>query len=276
MLAERAAAAGRVADDTMVLVMLRDFGTPAEVAARYRPPGVVIISAERTRSFAMLSLGGVALQWALTLPGVFAGQSVAVWWFSWGLGAFWWPGLMVTFALLAAGLRQRGWWRPAWRPRTVDPDRINRTTMIFGLVGFAVGVGFMICLPWIAGALPEPLAQVFAFDPGFLQQRAWPVLLLWLGVFAIRATVCVQGRWKSQTRRLEVVFGLVWVVLIIWWIVADDIFQSSSTNDGAKDALALIALFVVADLLFRTYRRRRPIRLPHAGWASDVNQRITW
>lgn len=74
MLADRALSEDKAADDAMVLAMLREFGTPADIAARYRPPGVVIIPAEHTKSFALLSIGGVGLQWALTLPRVFEGQ----------------------------------------------------------------------------------------------------------------------------------------------------------------------------------------------------------
>jgi hypothetical protein len=262
MLADRAATAGKPVDDAMVLAILRDFGTPAEVAARYRTPGVVIIPAEQTRSFAVLSIGGVVLQWALTLPAVFAGQPLTTWWFSWGLGAFWWPGLMAVFALLAAGLRQRGWWQPAWRPRMVDADRVHRAAMIFGLAWFVIGVAFMTSLPWLAATLPGPLAAVFAFDPDFLQQRAWPVLLLWFGVFAIRAAVCAQGRWRPLTRRLDMVFGVAWVALLVWWIVAGDIFQSGPTSEGARAALGLVVLFIVVDLVVKLYRRRVPIRLP--------------
>ncbi len=39
MLDDHAQTAGRAADDAMVLGVLREFGTPAEIAARYRPPG---------------------------------------------------------------------------------------------------------------------------------------------------------------------------------------------------------------------------------------------
>ncbi len=262
MLADRAAASDKMSDDARVLAMLRDFGTPAEIAARYRPPGIVIIPAEQTRSFALLSMGGVALQWALTLPGVFAGKPLATWWLSWGLGALWWPGLMVMLALLAAGLRRMVRWQPVWRPRTVDPDRINRTVMIFGLAWFAVGTAFVISLPWIVVALPEPLTQVFAFDQGFLQQRAWPVLLLWLGAFAVRATACSQGRWMALTRRLDTAFVLAWAALLVWWIASGDIFQAKPTNDGAKATLGLVAVIIVVELAVKWYRRRTPIRLP--------------
>lgn len=262
MLADRATTTGRPADDAMVLGMLREFGTPVDVAARYRPPGFIIIPEQQTRSFALLSVGGVALQWALTLPAVFAGQPLVVWWFSWGLGAFWWPGFMVMLALLSAGLHQRRWWQPAWRPRLVDVDRINRAAMIFALVCFAIGVAFMIGLPWIADALPGLLAQVFAFDPDFLQQRAWPALVLWCGVFAIRVWACTQGRWMPLTRRLDTLFALAWVALLVWWMVAGDIFQSDATDDGAKGALGLVVLFIGLDLLVKLYRRRPSIRPP--------------
>jgi len=97
MLAGRAADAGRAPDDAMVLAMLREFGTPAEVAARYTAPGLVIIPSEQTRSFTLATLLGVSLQWALSLPEVFDGRkSAAAWWLSWGLGALWWPGFMAT------------------------------------------------------------------------------------------------------------------------------------------------------------------------------------
>ncbi|MHB1056334.1 MAG: hypothetical protein ACYC0F_00445 [Rhodanobacter sp.] len=265
MLADRSQAAGRPADDAMVLAMLRDFGTPAEVAARYKPPGMVIIPAEQTRSFALSSVIGVVLQWALTLPRVFAGQPLAAWWLSWGLGALWWPGLLVMIALLAAWLRHMGWFQPAWKPRTVDPDRVNRGAMAAGLAGGVIGAAFMTCLPWLAGLMPDPLARVFAFDPGFLRQRAWPVLPLWLGVFAIQAAVLSGGRWSSLTRRLDIAFSVGFIALLAWWLAAGDIFQARLTDDGAKGALGLVVLIIVVDLACKLYRQRTRIRFPQVA-----------
>ena len=180
MLDERAQAAGQAPDDAMVLAMLREFGAPADIAARYRAPGFVILPPEQTRSFAWLSLGGIALQWALTLPRVAEGQSITAWWLTWGLGAFWWPGFLSMMALFAAWIRQ---WRttpPAWSPRDVDPDRVHRGAMAFGLTWYAIGVALMICLPWIAAQLPEPFPRLFVYDPDFLRTRAWLIVLLWV------------------------------------------------------------------------------------------------
>jgi len=266
MLADRAESAGTPADDAMVLAMLREFGTPAQVAERYHPAGTLIIPATQTRSFALFAFGGVALQWALTLPRVFGGgQPLVAWWFSAGLGALWWPGLMVMSALVAALVRTRGW-QPAWRPRLVDPDRVNRPVMLFGLVWFALGVALMVSLPWIAPMLPGPLPQVFAFDDGFLSGRAWPVLLLWSGTFALQLAAYAQGRWSTLTRRLSMLSSLAWAALLVWWIAVGGMFQARATDDGARGALGLVVLIIVIELAYRLYRARPSMRrLPATG-----------
>jgi hypothetical protein len=255
MLDGRAAAAGHAADDAMVLAMLREFGTPAEVAARYRQPGMVIIPAEQTRTFAVLSLVGVGLQWALTLPRVFQGQPIVAWWFSWGLGSLWWPGFLFMMALAAAGVRALGLPRLAWRPRDVDSERIHRGAWALGLAGCVVGAVFMACLPWIVKQLPGPLPQVFAFDPEFLHRRAPFVLPLWLLAFANLGVVYRQGRWSDLTRRLEIAINLAFAVLLCWWLLDGAMFQAEPTNNGARGGIALVTIAISVDALLRMYRR---------------------
>ena len=264
MLEEQARTEGRAADDAMVLALLRGFGTPAEVAARYRPPGMVIIPEDQTRSFALTSLIGVGLQWGLTLPHVFQGGSLTTWWFTWGLGALWWPGFMVMGALAVAWLHRIGVLESTWRPRTVDPDRVNRAAMGFGLAWFAIGAVFMTCLPWLAGAMPHPLSQVFAVDPDFLHARAWPALLLWAGGFTVMAMALVQGRWTPRLRVLEIGFALAWLALLGWWLVAGNVFLAKPTNDGFRGAIGLVMLFIAVDVAMKLYRRRAQIRMPAA------------
>ncbi|MCX7512309.1 hypothetical protein [Frateuria sp. STR12] len=262
MLDDRAQREGRAADDAMVLGLLHDFGTPAGIAARYRPPGLVIIPAEQTRSFALLSLGGIGLQWALTLPRVFQGQPASAWWFSWGLGSLWWPGFLVMMALVAVGVRELGLARPAWRPRGVDPDRIDRKTFGIGFAWFVIGAVFMTCLPWIIGQLPDPLPRVFAFDPAFLRWRAPPVVLLWLLAFVNLGVVYRQGRWSPPTRWLEIGIHLAFLALLAWWLADGALFLARSTNDGARGGIALAALFIALDLVLKLYRRRTRIHPP--------------
>lgn len=265
MLADRAESQGRAADDAMVLAMLRDFGAPADIAARYRPPGRVIIPAEQTKSFALWSMGGLVLQWALTFPGFSDHKPLMAWWFTWGLGAFWWPGFMVTMSLIATLVRDRGWLPSAWTPRTVDADRINRNAVILGLVWSVLGAGFVLCLPWIVDRLPGVLPQVFAFDAEFLRARAWPVLVLWLAHFAVYGALLKQGRWSPLLRRIETIATLAWIALLAWWISAGNIFQAPNTNEGARGALALVIFFIVLGLVVSLYQQRTRIRTPNAA-----------
>jgi hypothetical protein len=262
MLADRAASEGRAVDDAIVLAMLRDFGTPADVAARYRAPGTVIIPAEQTRSFALWSVIGVGLQWALTLPRVFEGQPIVQWWFSWGLGSLWWPGFLVMAALIASGLRALGWFKPKWNPRIVDPERVQRAPMTIGLVWFAIGVVFMVCLPWFVTMMPAHLSEAFALDPNFLRQRAPFALPLWIADFALMTIALRQGRWMPTTARLRSITGIAWIALLSWWIAAGDIFRSALANETTRGALALVILIIVATIGYELVRRKLRIKVP--------------
>lgn len=263
MLAERAEASGRSADDAMVLAMLREFGTPAEVAARYRPPGVALIPAEETRSYALWAVGGVALQWALSLPQVFGGEMrFSSWWLSLGLGALWWPGLMLMAALAKAGLRQLGWRERPWRPKLVDPERVERGLMLAGLIWAAIGTLFMMALPWMVPHMPGVLPKVLAFDPDFLTDRAWPAVPLWIAGLALTTSVYLRGRWSTLTRRFELILSAGWIALMGWWIVDGRMFTAPLTNEGARGALGLVLVFVMAHFAVTMWRRRTRIRLP--------------
>jgi hypothetical protein len=262
MLEVKAATEGAVPDDSMVLAMLRDFGTPADIAARYQPSSdLVIIPAEQSRRFAILALGGVALQWALTLPSVFNGSlHVTKWWFTWGLGSLWWPGFLVTMAMIAAfvGQRRRADAKP--KATTLDSDRISRKGMAFGLVGGVLGAALVISLPWLGSSLPGPLPQVFAFDPAFLRDRAPPALVLWLGVFATQVAVMAKGRWTPRLRWLGIAFGAGFLALLCWWLGDGAIFLAKATNDGARAGLALVLAIVAIDLAVQLYRQRTRLR----------------
>lgn len=263
MLDERAQAAGTPADDAMVLAMLREFGAPADIAARYRAPGFVIIPPEQTRQFAWLSLGGIALQWAVSLPRVAEGeQSLTAWWLTWGLGAFWWPGFLSMMSLLVAWIRQWRSGEPAqWSPRAVDPDRVNRGAMAFGLVSYALAVAMMIAMPAITAQLPDPFPRIFAFSPDFLATRAWAIVVLWIAGLAFLAAVLSKGRWTRTTRRIDLGFSVAWLVLL-GWLMASEIFVQPATNEGAHFGLGLVFLIVLVDLGVKLFRMRPGLHAP--------------
>ena len=261
MLDDRAQAAGQPADDAMVLAMLREFGTPADIAARYRAPGFVIIPPEQTRSFVWLSLGGIALQWAVSLPRVSDASSLGAWWLTWGLGAFWWPGFLSMMSLLVAWMRQ---WRSGetpWSPRVVDADRVHRGAMALGLVSAALATALMLAMPAITSQLPAPFPRIFAFAPGFLATRAWAIVLLWLTYLALLTAVLSKGRWTRVTRRIELASSIAWLV-VLGWLLASDIFVQSATNEGAHFGIGLVWLIVLIDVGVKLFRMRPGLHAP--------------
>jgi hypothetical protein len=247
--------AGRPADAAMALALLTSFGLPADVADRYRPASFVIIRSAETPAFALTALGGVALQWALTLPAVFlapqhyAGQAFArlgAWWVSFGLAAFWWPGLMVVGALLLRWTQHR-WprvetWEP---PRLVDRDRVNRPLLALGLVAWALGAAIWIGMPWYGPHLPGALPRVFAFDATFLATRASWLLPVWAGHYAVHVMAMIEGRWRRLTRRLSLGLSLALAALLAWFIVGGPVFVSRPTDDAAKGLTALVVLLTL-------------------------------
>jgi hypothetical protein len=249
-LAGRASEAGREPDEAMALALLRGFGAPADVADRYRPGGFNIVQPQAARGFALLCLGGLGLQWALTLPGVLLGAASAdeaavrlgSWWLTGGLGAFWWPGFLVTIAIIAGWIAQRWPSHAEWAPRrVVDPDRVNRPLLSLGLAAWLVGAGIVLSLPWVAAHGPQPLARIFAFDPAFLRWKAWWLPPLWTGHFLLYAVVMRQGRWRPLTRRVGLGFSLATSLLCGWWATGP-IFTAPTTDGLPRVALAILAV----------------------------------
>ena len=128
---------GRAADEAMALELVRAFGSPEKVADRYRTPSFTIIPPTGTNQFVALALGGLGLQWLVTLPPAWQHAfipgrefvSIGAWWTSHGLGAFWWPGFMVVLAIIASWVREKrgapevSQWRPVARTPTPSTAR---------------------------------------------------------------------------------------------------------------------------------------------------------
>ncbi len=294
----RAADLGRPADESMAMDLLAAFGPPQDVADRYRPAGFTIIRPADAPRFAWIGLGGVALQWALTLPAVFIPAAVVdgsaaavggsddwamrlyIWWFSWGLGSFWWPGFLISLTLIASLIRHRRDARTARAadtgigtaspsiPRSVlDRDRTNRPGLVLALGFWALGACALIALPWLptlAPGLPQPVLDAFAFDPDFLRWRAPWVLVLWAASFALEFAVLVAGRTSSTTRRISLAIDVGWLALLTWFLAAGPIFEAPTADDVVRLCLVGIIVIVVVDLVATIRRETVPTRAPTA------------
>ena len=264
----RSGEAGRLPDEAMTLDLLRGFGHPEDVAQRYQPPGAPIIPPQHTRAFAWATFLGIALQWTMTLP-LAAGSRVynwvGAWWTSYGLGAFWWPGFLVTVMMVAALVRRR--WpagQEAWKPLTLDRDQVNRPLFMAGLGCALAGVALWVLLAWwsVSNQGTSPVAQAFAFDASFLALRAPVVLVYWAGAIALMIVVIVEGRWRKLTRRLDAGLNLVCAAMLAWIVLAGPVFAQARADAPTRGAIALLAVLLLAQAGWRTWRAQMRIRRP--------------
>lgn len=266
----RAADAGRLPDEAMTLELLRGFGQPDEVAARYHPPGVPIIPPQHSRGFALATFVGVALQWSVTLP-MMAGSGlynwVGAWWTGYGLGALWWPGFLVTMMMVAAWVRER-WPAKAetWSPREVDPDHVNRPLFGLGLVMSLLGVAVWVALAWwtTVNAATSPVAQALQLDGMFIATRAPVVLLYWTLAIALLVIVTVEGRWRALTRRLSAGLNLACAAMLVWIALVGPVFAQANADATTRQILVVLAAVLLIQVGWKAMRARRTIRMPEA------------
>lgn len=278
-IAGSAAASGRAVDVALTMELLTAFGRPHDVADRYRPEGFTIIPPAQAPRFAWIALGGVLLQWAITLPATLLGVipvlgweygadewwgRLSAWWLGAGLGAFWWPGVMITYTLIAAlmGAHREAEAKP-WAPasaRAIDRDLVNRLATVIGLSLGLLGATALIALPSIgswATALPQTAVQALSLDPGFLLWRAPWVLLLWVAMYALEIRILVIGRWTRLTLRLRALLDLLLVVLLVVWIAAGPIFIAPFADGTTKAILAVVAGYALVDAVLALRRGGR-------------------
>ena len=159
----RAADSGREPNAALATELLTEFGRPVDVADRYRPAGFTVIRPSEAPRFARIALGGVVLQWILTLVATFTTPSdlewpslLGAWWLSWGLGSFWWPGFLVTLSLIAGYVQSRreaaGEWIPT-RGVVRDRDHVRRPLIVLYIALGVVGASIVTSVPSIATRL---------------------------------------------------------------------------------------------------------------------------
>ncbi|HZZ86909.1 MAG TPA: hypothetical protein VFE13_01115 [Caulobacteraceae bacterium] len=276
----RADEAGRPADEAMALALLGGFGRPEDVAERYGPSGFVIVKPAAAPAFAWTALTAVAVQWALTLPAALAGargadavvQQLGRWWPSWGVGAFWFPGVMVVFAIIAALVGRRAPEATTWTPRRViDRDRVNRPLLALGLVAWAAYMALLMAEPLLLDRLPPPLAAAFTFDDGFLAGRGPWLFLPWGAQFLVACAVLRAGRWRRRTRELSAVFGAALCAVLAWFVADGPVFQAKASDDITKLVLCVVILLSLVGLGVGFYRLQgqtglpRPLAIPPAA-----------
>jgi hypothetical protein len=275
-LRSRAEAEGRAADEAMAVAVLREFGRPAETAARYHRP-FTIVEPSDTWSFVVAAVAGGAVAGLLTAPGpgtagvpgatAEAAQRSTV-------ATLAWLGLLVL-AFTAKNLVLRR--RPdafAWRPRPLrDRDAANRA----GNAAIAAGLAAFLVLYLAPGPVVEALTggRVAAADLHYTDSFAGPLRMPWLVVLlavliALQLYVLARGRWQPAVRWARILVTISAAVQLGWHARYGSVFENPDADRpalwvAATAAAVLLVLCGVA--VYREYTRVDPA--PAVGSRRD-------
>lgn len=250
--------AGREADAAMAMELLRGFGRPADVAARYQP-ALTLIDPTDGRAFLRLAwigiavIAGVRLLASLQMPldsfdGVM--RALASWWGGLLGPSLAWLGLLV-FGFGSASWARRRWPESAeWKPRIGDQVPVNRSALAMGVIGILCGVYLLANPAWLLdvflGGRAAPIAyEALSYTDTFRQRQApWLFGLLLLNVPILIALI-VKGRWSTTLHRLYDVHGVLLCAVAAWALFGGPIFRASASDSAIKLALLLTLVWTL-------------------------------
>ena len=233
----RALESGRPPDESLALSLVRGYGYPNEVAARYQPPWAIIDPADSTNFMraAIIGAGALVLMSALrqlrpSIPSS-DGNLILVW-----------LGLLVVYFGAKGAIRRRWPSKRLWKPR--DRDRANRigTAVVVPIAAFVIvlyGAPIWVLDQISGGRLDTSWA---AYTANFQRWRLPCFIGLMAGNLALLAFVAIHGRWHRLTRRISIGINIAIVCLVLAFAVDGKVFQSTKVDQVARDVLALVAV----------------------------------
>jgi hypothetical protein len=240
----RADSSGRAADEALELSLVRDYGRPNEVAARYRPP-LTIIDPSDTWNFLRASIIGICAIGLLSvlkkrLPPTSGNPDDAI-----SLVILAWIGFLAVVFGVKSRVRQSWPSTAVWKPR--DRNHVNR-------------IGVAICVPLASLVLVLYAAPAWFLDrlSGGRLDTSWATytadfqhggLPLFIGLevalLAMLAYAAIRGRWSRRRRRISIGLNLTLACLVLTLAVNGNMFPSDRVDQIARSVLAVVALFYV-------------------------------
>lgn len=248
----RAQQSGSAPDESVALSLVRDYGHPNEVAARYQPPWAVIDPADTTSFVRAAIIGASALillaAMSLRLNSPDSSPKNLV-----GIGVPFWLGVLVVIFGAKNWFAQR---RPAaaqWQPR--DRDRSNRIGSII-VIPFATFCTILYAAPtWVMGLITGG-----RWDPSWAAYTAefqWQRIPIFVGLLsamiALLAFAAIRGRWSRLTRRIDIGINLALACLLLIFSVDGNMFQSSEQDRIARDIFALVGVIYLPTVCVMLY-----------------------
>jgi hypothetical protein len=250
----RAEQTGGQADAALALDLVRGYGRPEEVAARYTQPSSIIDPSDSKRFLRAAIIGAVVLALLaamrermgppISTDGVAAAgnpsEDVGT---MLQIGILAWLGVLVTTFGVRSWIRRRWPESRRWRPR--DRDRVNR-------IGTAIVVPLASACVLLYAAPTWVLDQLFrgrldtswsAYTPEFQRfQLPWFIGLL-AGSLVLLAIAAIRGRWSRFMRRLSVAMNIALSLIVLKFAVDGGLFLSPDVDAIARNVCAAVTLF---------------------------------
>ncbi len=248
----RSAASASPADEALALALVRDYGRPNEVAARYQPPAMIVDPAD-TPSFlraAIIGASAIVLLSVLKtrLPPVPGDADNEV-----TLVILAWLGFLAVAFGVKSRIRHRCPSIALWKPR--DRNRVNRLGAAI-VVPFASLVVVLYAAPaWVLDRLSAGRLNTSSviYTTEFQHQRLPLFIGLLAGLLALLTFAALRGRWSRLTRRIGIGVNLALACLVLSFAVDGHIFQSAGADQITRSVLALVAVIYVPSVGVQIY-----------------------
>jgi hypothetical protein len=280
--------AGRAPDADLAAKVLRDFGQPSEVAARYAPRGFQLIEPEQTPMIITVATICVAVQWLISLPLVFSGRMTpGQWWLQWCLTAFACFGVLVVWFGLANWMQRRfpilngkrpwqHWifWVPFprdWRPG--EPEATERRAAVNAAPIGAVLTVFFVAPAWLVGHLLSKGASVYwlAYADNFRHWLLPPLILVMVLRLVFFWAVLLDERRRAATEVVR--FGLwgCFLALLYWAVFGWRIFAYPLTDLLFRTWLLFFLLINTIQFVVWIRRTATRVRIPKTEATAPLN-----
>jgi hypothetical protein len=249
------------------LALVRAFGRPADVAARYHAPYVLIEPAD-TRSFLLAAVVGASL-----IPSSNGHLPISLDKNTAGILLLAWLGALLLFFAGRSWLRRRQPNSFQWKPSPVrDRDAVSLPLQL-GIVLLCVFAITIYLSPGPAISLVSGgrvAADSFRYTEDFLQPwrlLGFPILL---SIFALlNAFAALRRRWTPLLRGLSICFLVSAAIQLGWHASSGDLFASAVIDRSARLALQLLGAALMITAAIETYREW--IRIPAATQTGHLS-----
>ena len=249
------------------LALVRAFGRPADVAARYHAP-YVLIEPSDTRSFLLAAVVGASL-----IPSSNGHLPISLDKNTAGILLLAWLGTLLLFFAGRSWLRRRQPNSFQWKPSPVrDRDAVSLPLQL-GIVllcvfGIAIYLSPGPAISLVSGG--RVAADSLRYTQDFLQPwrlLGFPILL---SIFALlNAFAALRRRWTPLLRGLSICFLVSAAIQLGWHASSGDLFASAVIDRSARLALQLLGAALMITAAIETYREW--IRIPAATQTGHLS-----